>query len=179
MVSEAQSAAKEDWSLAVHRALKEAGISVVAFVPDGGMKRVIELCLADRDMRTLPLTNEAEGPCLLAGAWLGGAKGCMILQSTGVGNCINNFTMSEVCQFPLLALVSLRSSWAEGNRWQIPMGERCRTYFQMAGFHTQTVEDAASAGEHVAAAAEQAYNTLNGVGVFFSQRVMGVKRFLR
>ena len=179
MVSEAASAANEDWSLAVYDALKAADVSIVCFVPDGGMKRVIELCLGDRAMRTLPLTNEAEGPCLLAGAWLGGARGCMIMQSTGVGNCINTFTMSEVCQFPLLALVSMRSSWAEGNRWQIPMGERCRSYFEMAGFHTQVVENASDAGAHVAAAAEQAYNTLNGAGVFFSQRVMGVKRFLR
>lgn len=179
MVSEASSAAKEDWSLAVYEALKEAGITIVAFVPDGGMKRVIELCLADPAMRTLPLSNESEGPCLLAGAWLGGARGCMIMQSTGVGNCINNASMAEVCQFPFLALVSMRSSWAEGNRWQVPMGQRCRSYFKMAGFHTQVVDDAQSAGDHVAAAAEQAFNTLNGVGVFFSQRVMGVKRFLR
>ncbi|MGD9942649.1 MAG: hypothetical protein AB7S98_05370, partial [Burkholderiaceae bacterium] len=66
-----------------------------------------------------------------------------------------------------------------GNRWQMPMGERCQDYFRMAGFHTQTVETPEDAGPSVAAAVEHAYNTLNGVGVFFSQRVMGVKRFLR
>jgi sulfopyruvate decarboxylase alpha subunit len=179
MVSEASTAAPGDWAGAVHQALKDAGITVVGYVPDGGMKRVIELCLADPTMKAIPLTNESEGPCLMAGAWLGGAKGCLIMQSTGVGNLVNNATMSEVCQFPLLVLVSWRSSWSEGNRWQVPMGERCRTYFEMAGFHTQCVEHAADAGESVAAAAEQAFNTLNGVGVFFSQRVMGVKKFLR
>lgn len=179
MVSEASSAAEGNWSQDVYNALKDQGITVVGFVPDGGMKQVIDLCLADPEMRTLPLTNESEGPCLLAGAWLGGAKGCLILQSTGVGNVINNASLSEVCQFPFLALVSWRSSWAEGNRWQMPMGERCQDYFKMAGFHTQTVENGADAGASVSAAAEQAFNTLNGVGVFFSQRVMGVKRFLR
>ena len=143
------------------------------------MKQVIDLCLADPAMRTIPLTNESEGPCLMAGAWLGGARGCLIMQSTGVGNTINNATMNEVCQFPMVALVSMRSSWSEGNRWQVPMGERCRRYFEMAGFHVQTVEDPADAGASVAAAVEQAYHTLNGVGVFFSQRVMGVKKFLR
>jgi sulfopyruvate decarboxylase TPP-binding subunit len=59
------------------------------------------------------------------------------------------------------------------------MGERCQDYFRMAGFHTQTVEHPEDAGPSVEAAVEHAYNTLNGVGVFFSQRVMGVKRFLR
>ena len=179
MVSEASTAAAGDWSKAVYQALKDQGVKVVGFVPDGGMKQVIDLCLADKDMRTIPLTNESEGPCLMAGAWLGGARGCLIMQSTGVGNTINNASMMEVCQFPMLVLVSWRSSWAEGNRWQIPMGERCQDYFRMAGFHTQTVEDAADAGPSVAAAVKHAYNTLNGVGVFFSQRVMGVKDFLR
>ncbi|MCA3177511.1 MAG: hypothetical protein INH05_01835 [Burkholderiales bacterium] len=60
MVSEAASAAAGDWSGAVHQALKSQGVTVVGFVPDGGMKRVIELCLADPSMRTVPLTNEAE-----------------------------------------------------------------------------------------------------------------------
>ncbi|MBB5216998.1 thiamine pyrophosphate-binding protein [Parapusillimonas granuli] len=179
MVSEAESAAAGSWSRDVYQALKDQGISVVGFVPDGGMKEVIDLCLADPDMRTIPLTNESEGPGLLAGCWLGGAKGCLIMQSTGVGNVINNASMSEVCQFPFLALVSWRSSWAEGNRWQVPMGQRCRDYFKMAGFQAMTVDSADDAGASVAAAAEEAFNTLNGVGVFFSQRVMGVKRFLR
>jgi hypothetical protein len=49
----------------------------------------------------------------------------------------------------------------------------------MAGFHAMQVNNPDDAGPSVAAAVEEAYNTLNGVGVFFSQRVMGVKRFLR
>ena len=179
MVSEAESAAAGSWSQEVYRALKDQGITVVGFVPDGGMKEIIDLCLADKSMRTIPLTNESEGPGLLAGAWLGGAKSCLIMQSTGVGNIVNNASMSEVCQFPFLALVSWRSSWAEGNRWQVPMGQRCQDYFKMAGFHAMSVDHPDDAGATVSAAAEEAFNTLNGVGVFFSQRVMGVKRFLR
>ncbi|OWT64006.1 thiamine pyrophosphate-binding protein [Candidimonas nitroreducens] len=179
MASEVSDGTAGNWSQDVYNALKSQGVTVVAFVPDGGMKEIIDLCLADKDMKTIPLTNESEGPTLLAGCWLGGAKGCLIMQSTGVGNIINTASMSEVCQFPLLALVSWRSSWAEGNRWQVPMGQRCQDYFKMAGFHTMRVSDVQDAGPSVAAAAEQAFNTLNGVGVFFSQRVMGVKRFLR
>jgi sulfopyruvate decarboxylase TPP-binding subunit len=59
------------------------------------------------------------------------------------------------------------------------MGQRCQDYFKMAGFHAMQVNNPDDAGPSVAAAVEEAYNTLNGVGVFFSQRVMGVKRFLR
>ena len=168
-----------DWSQDVFQSLKDEGITQVGFVADGGMKNIIAKCKAESTMRAVALSSEEEGPCLMAGAWLGGAKGCMIMQSTGVGNCINTFSMSEVCQFPLLALVSARSTWGEGNRWQVPMGQRARAYFEMAGFHTHFVERPEDAGPTVAAAAQQAYNTLNGVGVFFSQRVMGAKKFLR
>ena len=47
---------------------------MVGFVPDGGHKRLIELCLADKSMRTVVLTTEEEGIGLAAGAWLGGAR---------------------------------------------------------------------------------------------------------
>jgi sulfopyruvate decarboxylase TPP-binding subunit len=174
----ARAAYEGDWARDVHDALSEFGVTQVGFVADGGMKNVISYCQKNEKMSVIPMSSEEEGPCLTAGAWLGGAKSAIIMQSTGVGNCINTFSMSEVCQFPLLALVSLRSSWSEGNRWQVPMGQRAVDYFKMAGFHTHIVEDGADAGETVLAAASQAYNTLNGVGVFFTQRVMGVKKFL-
>lgn len=168
-----------DWSSEVFQSLKDQDITQIGFVADGGLKNIITRCQDDPSMHTVALSSEEEGPCLMAGAWLGGAKGCIVMQSTGVGNCINTFTMSEVCQFPLLILVSARSSWSEGNRWQVPMGQRARTYFEMAGFHTHFVERPEDAAPTVTAAAKQAYNTLNGVGVFFSQRVMGVKEFLK
>ena len=168
-----------DWSADVHRALKDFGVTQVGFVPDAGLKRIIELCVADPDMRSIPLSSEEEGPCMMAGAWLGGAKGCVLMQSGGVGNCINNFGMIEVCHFPLLMLISQRGSWGEGNRWQLPMGQRCARYLELAGFQVLAVERPEEAGPAVTAAARQAYFCLNGAAVLFSQRVMGAKVFKR
>jgi len=179
VVSKMTEESEDNWARDVFLALKEAGVTQVGFVADGGLKNVIAYCQDEPTMATVPLSSEEEGPSMMAGAWLGGAKGCILMQSTGVGNCINTFSMAEVCQFPLLILVSARSTWGEGNRWQVPMGQRSQKYFEMAGFHTHFVENSDDAGVTVAAAAEQAYNTLNGVGVFFSQRVMGVKKFVR
>ena len=167
-----------DWARDVHDALDAFGVTQIGYVPDGGMKNVINYCLDNPNMAAIPLASEEEGPCLAAGAWLGGAKTAIIMQSTGIGNCVNTFSMMEVCQFPMLVLVSHRATWGEGNRWQIPMGQRGPDYFKMAGFHTHNVEHGIDAGETVLAAANQAVNTMNGVGVFFSQRVMGVKKFL-
>jgi sulfopyruvate decarboxylase TPP-binding subunit len=166
-----------DWSVDVHAALNESQISQIGFVADGGLKNIIAHCQSDPKITAVPLSSEEEGPCLATGAWLGGARSCIMMQSTGVGNCINTFSMAEICQVPLLILVSMRSTWGEGNRWQVPMGQRCMEYFKMAGFHTHFVDRPEDAGPTVEAAASQAFNTLNGVGVFFSQRVMGTKKF--
>ena len=76
----------------------------VAYVPDAGHARLIELCRADPAMRAVVLTTEEEGVALLAGAWLGGERGVLLMQSSGVGNCVNMLALNQVGRFPLLAL---------------------------------------------------------------------------
>ena len=42
---------------------------------------------------------------MLAGACLGGQRGVLLLQSSGVGNCINMLSLPVICHMPLLMLV--------------------------------------------------------------------------
>src|SRR5687768_16094932 len=74
------------WPEEIHRELSGAGVRVVGYVPDAGHKRLIELCQADKKMRAVVLTTEEEGIGLAAGAWLGGQKSVLLMQSSGVGN---------------------------------------------------------------------------------------------
>jgi len=60
------------WPEAIHRELIAAKIRVVGYVPDGGHKRLIELCQSDKSMRAVVLSTEEEGIGLATGAWLGG-----------------------------------------------------------------------------------------------------------
>lgn len=83
------SIAEPAWPAAIHGVFRQQGVRQVAYVPDAGHRRLIELCRADRDMRAIALTSEQEGMGLLAGAWLGGERGALLMQSSGVGNCIN------------------------------------------------------------------------------------------
>jgi sulfopyruvate decarboxylase alpha subunit len=110
------------WSEKLHQLLKRQNIRQVGFVPDAGHASLIRLCDADRDMRTVRLTTEEEGVALAVGAWLGGEKSVLLMQSSGVGNCINMLSMLSVCQVPLPMLVTMRGDWAEFNPWQVPMG---------------------------------------------------------
>ena len=77
---------EQDWPDAIHALLKQHGIRQVALVPDAGHARLIRLCLADAAMEVVSLTTEEEGVALLLGAWLGGDKGVLLMQSSGVGN---------------------------------------------------------------------------------------------
>src|SRR5262245_42678858 len=111
------------WADEVHRELVGAGVRVVGYVPDAGHKRLIELCHADRRMRAVVLSTEEEGIGLAAGAWLGGEKSVLLMQSSGVGNIINVLGMTKVCRFPLVIVVTMRGEQGEFNPWQVPMGE--------------------------------------------------------
>jgi sulfopyruvate decarboxylase TPP-binding subunit len=106
-----------DWPGQIHRELKAAGIRIVGFVPDGGHKRLIELCLADKSLRTVVLSTEEEGIGLAAGAWLGGEKAVLLMQSSGVGNVVNVIGMNKECRFPLVSLVTMpRGGERRGDR---------------------------------------------------------------
>lgn len=165
------------WPDDIHRVLKSQGVRQVSYVPDAGHKRLIELCHADRDMTVVPLTTEEEGIGLAAGAWLGGERAALLMQSSGVGNCVNMLTLAANCAFPLLVLVTMRGERGEFNPWQIPMGQAAPDVLRLMGVRTMRVERAEEAGATVAAAAKLAFEGCGAVAVVISQAMIGVKSF--
>ena len=84
-------------------------------MPDAGHKVLIDRSLADNDVHSIPLTTEEEGVALAAGADLGGQRAVLLMQSSGVGNCVNLLSLIAGCRFPLLTLVSMRGDFRAGN----------------------------------------------------------------
>src|ERR1700681_4567449 len=119
----AQAPAPASWPDEVFRVLKEAVVRQVGMVPDAGHSRLIRAFEADPETRVVTLTTEEEGVAMLAGAWLGGERGVLLLQSSGVGNCINMLSLPASCHMPLLMIVTMRGEWGEFNPWQVPMGQ--------------------------------------------------------
>jgi sulfopyruvate decarboxylase alpha subunit len=111
-----------DWPERLYQTFKRAGISQVGYVPDAGHAKLIDRCSADTHIRDVVLTTEEEGVALAAGAWLGGARAALLMQSSGLGNCINMLSLARSCRFPLLMLITMRGEWEEFNPWQAPMG---------------------------------------------------------
>ena len=149
----------------------------VGYVPDAGHKRLIELCLADKQMRAVVLSTEEEGVGLAAGAWLGGVRSALLMQSSGVGNCINHLVTVRECRFPLLMLVTMRGQKGEFNPWQVPMGQATPTVLQAMGVVVQEANTAAEIAPAVDEAARLAFGSYQAVAVLISQAVIGIKSF--
>jgi sulfopyruvate decarboxylase alpha subunit len=166
-----------DWPAQVHRELSAAGVRIVGYVPDAGHKRLIELCQADRNMRTVVLTTEEEGIGLAAGAWLGGEKTVLLMQSSGVGNLVNVLGMVQVCRFPLLMLVTMRGEQGEFNPWQVPMGQTTARVLETMGVAVRQAGEAQTVAAHVHAALRLAFEAQGAEAVLIAQRVIGIKSF--
>jgi sulfopyruvate decarboxylase alpha subunit len=167
----------EDWPRDIFEALEAAGVRQVACVPDAGHKELILRCAAARDLRMVPLTTEEEGVALLAGAWLGGQRGVLLMQSSGLGNCINMLSLTRVCRFPLLMLVTMRGEAREFNPWQLPMGENTAELLRLTGVAVSRVAQAQEVGPAVAKAARAAFEGPSAAAVLIAQKLVGIKTF--
>jgi sulfopyruvate decarboxylase alpha subunit len=164
------------WPDQVFQKLCEADVKQVVYVPDAGHARLIELC-HQSNINSTVLTTEEEGIGILAGAWLGGQRGVLLMQSSGVGNCINSLSLAKVCAFPLVMLVTMRGQWGEMNPWQVPMGQITGESLRLAGAIVQEVDDSALAAPAVEAAMRIAFNGGLTAAVLLSQRMIGTKLF--
>ena len=166
-----------DWRRQIHPILRAADVTQVAYVPDAGHTALIEACHADPLMRAIVLTNEAEGMGVLAGAWLGGQRGALLMQSSGVGNCVNALSLTQICRFPLFALVTMRGEWGEFNPWQVPMGQGTEAALRNAGVIVHRCDRPEEVAETVDASLALAFDSEVAVAVLLSQRLIGRKRF--
>ena len=161
------------WAEEVHRELKRAGVRLVGYVPDAGHKRLIERCLADKSMRAVVLTTEEDGIGLAAGAWLGGQRSVLLMQSSGVGNTVNVLGLLKTCGFPLVMIVTMRGEAGEFNAWQVPMGEGTQAVFETMGVAVSR----ASTADEVAPLVAAALKDERATAVLISQKVIGIKSF--
>ena len=172
-----QKAAVPTWPQGIYEVLVAQQVRQVAYVPDAGHSELIGLCQANPGMATISLTTEEEGVSMLAGAWLGGERGVLLMQSSGVGNCVNLFGMVQECRFPLLMLVTMRGQWGEFNPWQVWMGAATRSVLEQCGAVCYDVDEPSRVVDTVSAASKLAFDSYRSVAVLIGQRVIGSKSF--
>ena len=170
-------APEPEWPKGIYDLFKANRIRQVAFVPDAGHSRLIRMCEADREMVAVRLTTEEEGVALLGGAWLGGDKGVLLMQSSGVGNCINMLALPISCTFPLLMIVTMRGDHGEFNPAQVPMGNNTQAVLEAMGVIVKRADSAEDVLDAVAGGMGLAFNTYRPVAVLIGQKVLGAKDF--
>lgn len=165
------------WQEELYDVLKRAGVKHFSYVPDAGHKRLIELCTADPEVCDVPLTIESEGVAFAAGVHLGGGRAVLLMQSSGVGNCINMLSLIENGRFPFLTLVTMRGDFGEANRWQMTMGAAAQSTMEAVGVRVLRAETEDDVVPVVEAAIKMAFGAEIAVAVLLSQRVLGAKEF--
>jgi sulfopyruvate decarboxylase alpha subunit len=161
-----------DWPKLIHAIFKRSGISQVGYVPDTGHARLISLCQEDNEITDVVLTSEAEGAGLVLGAALGGQRTALLMQSSGVGNCINTFSLLRNCAVPCIILVTMRGEYADFNPWQVPMGSITEPTLKLCGFLTYRVEREEDIEDIVSAGCKTAYGGNLQVAILLSQRML-------
>src|SRR5499427_450852 len=165
------------WQDELYDLLRRHDITQFAYVSDAGHHVLIDRSLADPGVRSVALTTEEEGVALLAGADLGGARGVLLMQSSGAGNCVNMLSLIKGGRFPFLTLVSMRGDFGEGNPWQFPMGQAVEPILGAMGLICLRVERPEEVVPTVSAALTMVFQSGHAVAVLLTQKLLGAKEF--
>jgi sulfopyruvate decarboxylase alpha subunit len=164
-----------DWPTALYAVLKGKEVRQMSYVPDAGHTTLINLFNDDPDVISNVLTTEEEGIAITVGAWLGGMRSVLLMQSSGVGNCINMLSLPVLTKTPLLMLVTMRGEWNEFNPWQVPMGQATQASLQAIGVTVFRAETGADIIEMVEQASVMAYESDQQIAILIGQRLLGKK----
>ena len=166
------SAGQAGWPDRIHAVLKRHRIRQIGHVPDTGIARLIELFEKDNEITDVVLTSEAEGAGLVLGAALGGERAALMMQSSGVGNCINTFSILKNCAVPCVLLVSMRGEFNDFNPWQVPMGSITEPVLKHCSFQTYRIEREEDVEPITESACRMAFGGSNmQVAILLSQRM--------
>ena len=165
------------WQDDLYDLLRRNNVTQFAYVPDAGHRILIDRSLADPEVHSVALTSEEEGVAMLAGANLGGARGVLLMQSSGTGNCVNMLSLIKGGRFPFLTLVSMRGDFGEGNPWQFPMGQAVQPVLEAMGVICLRAERPEEVVPTVGAALTMAFQSGQAVGVLLTQKLLGAKQF--
>lgn len=114
----------------------------MTYVPDKPIAKVVRLIEADPQVTAVCATREEEGVGLACGAYLGGKKGILLMQTGGVGNSINALSSLAIPQqLPFLMLITQRGELGEFNISQVPLGRALRPILDSLGIQHFTLAD--------------------------------------
>ena len=113
------------WHEIVLQTLKRNDIRLVPYVPDRVLTPLIKSLHADPFFNVFATAREEEAVGIVSGAWMGGMRGAMLMQTSGFATLANVLASLVVpSQIPLIMFVSERGTLGEFNWGQTLV---CRT----------------------------------------------------
>jgi sulfopyruvate decarboxylase alpha subunit len=167
----------QDWPGDIFAVLENYGVRQATFVPDGGHASLITRIQQSGKIRAITLTTEEEGVALAAGAWIGGERSVLLMQSSGVGNCVNMLSLIRICRIPFLTIVAMRGEWGEVNPWQVPMGSTTQDVFELMDIRVLRADAPPEVESVMKAAAAMVFDGGTATALLLSQRLIGAKTF--
>jgi sulfopyruvate decarboxylase alpha subunit len=168
---------QKSWQNKLFETLKKENVRIFSYVPDAGHKILIDNAIKDNSIKAIALTSEQEGVGIAAGAHLGGSKAVLLMQSSGVGNCINQLSLIKHGQFPFLSIVTMRGEYGEGNPWQYAMGKAVIPSLNSMGVQCLRINDEDEIEASINAALTMVFKAERSVAVLLSQKLIGAKYF--
>lgn len=118
-------APSRSWHRIVRDTLKANDVKLAVYVPDRVLTPLIEDLHADDYFTTFAATREEEALGIVTGAWMGGLRGAVMMQTSGFATLPNALaSLVAACQIPALLFVSERGTLGEFNLGQALV---CRT----------------------------------------------------
>ena len=99
------------------------------------------------------------------------------MQSSGVGNCINMFSILKSCDFPFLTFVTMRGEYEEFNSWQQPMGSTSQACLELMGFEVTRIDRSSDIVPTTRYLLQNVFSKNLRCAVLLSQRLIGKKRW--
>ncbi len=164
------------WTESIVAALKRHEVKLIAYLPDSIVYRVLALIEQDPFFEMVPVAREEECVGILAGAYLGGMRGAMFAQNSGLGNCVNALASLAVpWQTPFLMVLSQRGELGEFNVSQTGMGRATRPILEALGIPHVTPTVPEELEGLVSDGIKLVYSTRTPLGVLLSRQLTGGK----
>ena len=165
-----------DWPRKILSSLKANDICSISFIPDSVIGRILKAAEQDPYFHLTTLAREEEGIGIITGEYLGGRRGVLMMQSAGLGNCVNALASLAIpYQIPFIMLISQRGELGEFNACHVVMGKALRNILEALGIQHYTVKREEELETILNGAIKTAYTSEQPIAVILSTALVGWK----
>ena len=152
--------------------VKEAGINLIASLPDINLAQLLRLIEQEKDVIHVPLCREEEGIGICAGAYLVGKKCAAIMQNGGFFNS-HNAIISTLLQYQIPLLLLIYYAGDIGDRTFSTSGSMTEPLLNALGIRFYILREPTQAKEIIKRAQILAEDSKRPIALLLTKEVLG------